>query len=112
MDIRFHAAMTRADVEMAEHALRSLRFHLHRQRNRIDHIEVKLGNADGRNPHHDSYCIVRVKLHGAPSATVVDMSANVLGAIERATDRVCRLTEAQWRLAGNAPATRVVALAA
>ena len=112
MDIRFRAAMTRADVELAEHALRSLRFHLHRQRNRVDHIEVKLGNAGRRMPHQDSYCIVRVKLHGAPSVTVVDIGTNVFGAIARATDRVCRLAEAQWRMAVNAPTTRAVALAA
>lgn len=98
MDIRFQSAKAHADAELAERARRCLHFGLLHRSSRVDYIEVKLGDAAGRRPHQDSYCIMRVKLHGAPAATVVDISSDAFSAIDRATDRVCRLAEAQLRL--------------
>ncbi|WP_088287537.1 hypothetical protein [Ideonella sp. A 288] len=67
---------------------------------RVEHIEVRFGDARERRPHQDSYCIVRLKLHGASAATVVQVGADAYSAIDRAADRACRLAEEQLRLAG------------
>lgn len=98
MDIRFLTAKVHADADLAERARRCLQFGLLHRSNNVDYIEVKFGDAAGRRPHRDSYCIMRVKLHGVPAATVVDIGTDAFSAIDRATDRVCRLTEAQLRL--------------
>lgn len=102
MDIRFQTATARADAELAAHARRCLQRRMRHRSDRVDHIDVKLGDARARSPQQDSYCIVRLKLHGTPAATVVDVGADVYSAIDRAADRVCRLAEAQLRLAGGA----------
>ena len=112
MDIRFQTAMTRADVELAEHAFRTLQFRLQHQSNRVDYIEIKLGNSGGRRSRKDSYCIVSVKLRDAPSSTVVDIGTNVYNAIDRASDRVCRLAQAQMRLTDRPRSAQPAALAA
>ena len=112
MDIRFQTAMTCADVELAEHALRTLLFRLQDQSNQVDYIEIKLGNSGGRRFQKDSYCIVSVKLHDAPASTVVDIGTNVYNAIDRASDRVCRLAQAQMRLVDRPRSAQPVALAA
>lgn len=112
MDIRFQTATTRADVELVAHARRCLQSRLQHRSSCVDHIEVKLGNAEGRRPNQDSYCIVRLKLHGTPAATVVHIGADVHSAIDRATNRVCRLAEEQLRLASGPQTTQAAALAA
>lgn len=98
MDIRFKSAQAQTDAEFAERVRSGLRFGLLHRGSHVEYIEVTLGDAVGRRPHKDSYCIMRVKLHGAPAATVVDIGANASSAIARATDRTCRLAEAQLRL--------------
>jgi len=101
MDIRFQTAKAHTDAELAERARRSLQFGLLHRSSDVDYIEIKLGDAPGRRPHQDSYCIIRVKLHGTPAATVVDIGSDPFSVIDRATDRVCRLAEAQLRRSGS-----------
>ena len=84
MDIRFQSERTPADVELAAYARRCLLLRLQRRDDRVDHVDVELVDAAGRVPRRDSYCIVRMKLHGLPAATVVDVVADVHVAIDRA----------------------------
>jgi len=79
---------------------------------RVGEIEVKVGDARGRRSRHDSHCIRRVKLHGTSAAGVVDVGGDVYSAIDRDTDRACRLAEEQLRLAGSPHATQTAVLAA
>ena len=112
MDIRFQNAAVRADVEAAAHARRCLQARMQHRSDRVDHIDVRLGDAAGRGLDRDSYCIVQVKLHGTPAATVVDVGADVYTAIDRAADRGCRLAEEQIRLAGRPQVTGATVLSA
>lgn len=112
MDTRFQTAATRSDVEPAMHARRCLQPRMQHRSDRVDEIEVKVGDARGRRSRHDSHCIRRVKLHGTPAARVVDVGADVYSAIDRNTDRACHLAEEQLRLAGGPQATQTAVLAA
>jgi hypothetical protein len=112
MDIRFRRSMDCADVEPTAHARRCLQLRMQPCGDRLAHVEVALGDAGDSRAWQDSYCIVRVKLHGVPAATVVDVDADVYRAIDRAADRAWRVTREQLRLAASAPTTPTDALAA
>ncbi|MBL8350994.1 MAG: hypothetical protein JNL87_11850 [Burkholderiaceae bacterium] len=101
MDIRFQSERTPADVELAAYARRCLLLRLQHRDDRVDHVDVELVDAAGRVPQRDSYCIVRMKLHGLPAATVVDVGADVHFAIDRAAHRAGRLAEEQVRQADS-----------
>ena len=112
MDIRFQSATAPADVELAAYARRCLLLRLQHRSDRMVRIDAELVDAAGRLPRRDSYCIVSVKLHGLPAATVVDVGADVHLAIDRAADRAGRLAEEQLRQAGSPQAPRTEAVAA
>lgn len=112
MDIRFQSAMAPADVELAAYARRCLLLRLQHHSDSVVHIYVELVDAAGRLPRQDSYCIVSVKLHGLPAATVVDVVKDVHLAIDRAADRAGRLAEEQLRRAGSPQVPRTEAVAA
>ena len=112
MDIRFPRSAARADGAVLAHARRSFQAGMQHRSDRVEHIDIQLGDAHGRRPQQDSYCVARVKLHGTPAATVVDVGADVYRAIERAVYRACRLVEEQLRLAGRLPAPRAAGSAA
>jgi hypothetical protein len=105
--------MAPADVELAAYARRGLPLRLQHHSDSVVRIDAELVDAAAdRRPRRDSYCIVSVKLHGLPAATVVDVDANVHLAIDRAADRAGRLTKEQVRQAGSPQAPRTEAVAA
>lgn len=112
MDIRFQSAMVPADVELAAYARWGLLLRLQHHSDSVVCIDAELVDAADRLPRRDSYCIVSVKLHGLPAATVVDVDADVHLAIDRAADRAGRLTKEQVRQAGSPQAPRTEAVAA
>ncbi len=112
MDIRFQSAMVPADVELAAYARWGLLLRLQHHSDSVVCIDAELVDAANRLPRRDSYCIVSVKLHGLPAATVVDVDADVHLAIDRAADRAGRLTKEQVRQAGSPQAPRTEAVAA
>lgn len=112
MDIRFQSERAPADVGLAAHARRCLLLRLQHRDDRVDRIDVEWVDATGRVPQRDSYCIVRMKLHGLPAATVVDVGADVHVAIDRAANRAGRLAEEQVRQADRLQAPRTEAVAA
>ncbi len=112
MDIRFQSAMTPADAELAAYARSSLLLRLQHHSDSVVRIDAELVDAAGRLPRRDSYCIVSVKLHGLPAATVVDVSTDAHLAIDRAAVRAGRLAEEQLRQAGSRQAPRTEAVAA
>lgn len=99
MDIRFRSERAPADVVLAAYARRCLLLRLQHRDDRVDHVDVELVDAAGRVPQRDSYCIVRLKLHALPAATVVNVGADVHLAIDRAAHRAGRLAEEQVRQA-------------
>lgn len=112
MDIRFQSERPPADVELAAYARRCLLIRLQHRNDRVHHIDVELVDAAGRVPQRDSYCIVRMKLHGLPAATVVDVGADVHLAIDRAAHRAARLAEEQVRQADSPQVPQTEAAAA
>jgi hypothetical protein len=104
--------MAPADVELAAYARWGLLLRLQHHSDSVVCIDAELVDAADRLPRRDSYCIVSVKLHGLPAATVVDVDANVHLAIDRAADRAGRLTKEQVRQAGSPQAPRTEAVAA
>ncbi|MEJ8838387.1 hypothetical protein [Ramlibacter sp. AN1133] len=106
MQIRFlgtAAPGQHSEDNRAAHARRRLQACLRQRSACVAHVSVKIGDASGRRAPHDAYCLMRVQLHGAPEATVVDIGADAYEAIDRAADRIGRLAEAQWR-SGASPA--------
>lgn len=99
MDIRLIDRRGQAHDELAEHARRRLSYRLMHRSDRIGHVLVKLGETGGHRGQRDVYCLMQVQLHNAQSATVVDIGVDPHETIDRAADRVCRLTEEQLRLA-------------
>lgn len=104
MDIRFHTRGGSAPLALAEHARSRLEFRLMDRSDRVVQIAVQLGDTGSERFRHDCYCILRVQLRGLPAATVVDVGADAHATIDRAVERLGRLTEAQ--LAGAADARR------
>jgi hypothetical protein len=104
--------MVPADVELAAYARWGLLPRLQHHSDSVVCIDAELVDAADRRPRRDSYCIVSVKLHGLPAATVVDVDADVHLAIDRAADRAGRLTKEQVRQAGSPQAPRTEAVAA
>jgi dephospho-CoA kinase len=104
--------MVPADVELAAYARWGLLLRLQHHSDSVVCIDAELVDAADRLPRRDSYCIVSVKLHGLPAATVVDVDADVHLAIDRAADRAGRLTKEQVRQAGSPQAPRTEAVAA
>jgi hypothetical protein len=104
--------MVPADVELAAYARWGLLLRLQHHSDSVVCIDAELVDAANRLPRRDSYCIVSVKLHGLPAATVVDVDADVHLAIDRAADRAGRLTKEQVRQAGSPQAPRTEAVAA
>jgi hypothetical protein len=101
VDIRYRSATAAADVELAAYARSCALLRLQHHSDRVVRTDAELVDAAGRLPRCDSYCIVSVKLHGLPAATVVDVDAGVHIAIDRAADRAGRLAEEQVRQAGS-----------
>jgi hypothetical protein len=111
VDIRFQRATAPADADLAAYARRCLLLRLQHRSNDVVRVDVELVDAASQVPRRDSYCIVRMQLQGLPAATVVDVSANVRMAIDRAADRAGLLTEAQWRQANRSPVPQTLAVA-
>lgn len=100
----------RASLEtLHEHARRRLLARLRHRRDRVHHVDVRIGGCAGRRRGQgDLYCLMRVQLRGAPAATVVDIGADASATIGRAAERVRRLVEEQLRVraAPRAPTAR------
>lgn len=112
MDIRFHSATAPADVEPAAHARRCLLLRLQHRSDRVVRIDAELVDAAGRVPRRDSHCIVSLKLHGLPAATVVDVDADVHAAIDLAFDRAGRLADGPLRQADSRQTPQIETVAA
>lgn len=69
----------------------------------VVHIAVQLGDIGSGRFRQDCYCVMRVQLRGLPAATVVDVGADAHATIDRAVERLGRLTEAQLAGAAEAP---------
>lgn len=103
MDIRLIDRTGQGHDGLADHARRRLSYRLMHRSDRIAHVLVKLGGTGGRRGRQDTYCVMHVQLRGARAATVVDIGADAHDTIDRAADRVSRLTEEQLRLAEGRP---------
>jgi len=112
VDIRFQSAKARSDAGLAAYARQCLLRQMQHRGDRVDRIDVGFVDAAGRMPPRDSYCIVRMKLHGLPAASVVVVGSDVQTAIGRAADRVGRLADEQLRQSAGPPATPAATLAA
>lgn len=112
VDIRIQGARGAADVELAAYARSCLMLRLQHRDDRVDRFDIELVDWAGRVPQRDSYCIVRMKLHGLPAATVVDVGADIHLLIDRAVDRARRLADEQVRQAGRPQAPRTEAVVA
>lgn len=101
MDIRYLSERIPADVELVAYARRCLLLRLQHRGDRVDRVDVELVDSANRMLQRDSYCIVHMKLHGLPAATVVDVGADIHLVIDRAADRAGRLAQEQLRQAGS-----------
>lgn len=97
MDIRFQTKGTGTSPMLADHVRRRLNDQFLQRGDRVEHIEVRLG--DRRRRHHDMYCLMQVHLVGAPVATVIDIGTDTYATIDRAVDRAGRLAAAQLEAA-------------
>lgn len=77
------------------------------RRDRVVHIAVQLGDMGSERSRQDGYCILRVQLRGLPAATVVDVGADPHATIDRAVERLGRLTEALLAGTAHAPPHRM-----
>jgi hypothetical protein len=109
MEIRFRTTSTQPEKAIAAHARRTLQARMQHLGDRVDHIDVKLGDPDGRRPCQDGYCILRVKLPGLSALTVAHLDADIYRAIDRAVERVGRLVVELLRGVGSPPAAAALA---
>lgn len=111
VDIRLQSATAPANVGLAAHARRCLLLRPQHRSERVARMDAEFVDAAPHVPRRDSHCIVSVKLHGLPAATLVEVGADVHLAIDRAADRAGRLAEEQLRKADRwrAPQTEAVA---
>lgn len=104
MDIRFQTKDAANSQMVADHVRRRLNSRLRHRSDRVEHVEVRLGDTESRRVHHDMYCLMQVHLIGTPVATVIEVGTDMYATIDRAVDRVGRLTDAQLGPAGAQPA--------
>ncbi|HEY0856795.1 MAG TPA: hypothetical protein VGE16_07050 [Albitalea sp.] len=95
MDIRVKAAGLAGSAVLAEHARRRLQSRLLDRSDRVERVDVRLGDTCSRGGVHDVYCLVQLHLNGAPSAAVVDIGTDMWATIDRTADRVGRLAGEQ-----------------
>lgn len=95
MDIRVEASGASCSPALAAQVRRSLRHELMQRSERVDRVDVRIGGrgSDGRGD--DMYCVMQVHLSGTSAATVVDMGTDMRSTLERAAERVGRLTAAK-----------------
>lgn len=103
MDIRVQTSGVPCSPAMAAHVRRRLDDRLLHRRERVERVEVRLGDPRSRCGGHDMYCLMQIHLSGAPAATVVDMGADMYATIDRAAERVGRLAGAQLEAAKAQP---------
>lgn len=98
MDIRVIDRTGQGDGGLVDHARWRLSCRLGHRSDHLVFVSVGLGGTASPRGRHDMYCVMHVQPRGARSATVVDIGADALATIDRAAERVCRLTDAHLRL--------------
>lgn len=76
---------------LAEHVRRRLGFVLTRHGDRIQRVEVRIGDENGPRGGVDKFCRIQVHLTNVPVAVIRDVGADLYAVIDRAADRVGRV---------------------
>ena len=91
MNVDFQGRGLPIPVALADHARRRLQFVLRNRAEFVRRVVVRLGDTNSRRGHNDMYCLMRVHMSDALSATVVDIGPDIHDAIDRVADRVGRV---------------------
>ncbi|MBK1679797.1 HPF/RaiA family ribosome-associated protein [Rhodocyclus tenuis] len=90
MNIQMHAQGFPLSNEVRDHISRRLAYALNHGLDKVSRVVVRLADVNGPRGGVDKECSIEVRLKGAPAIVIEDTQAELLVAIDRATERAGR----------------------